>query len=124
MVINFLFRKNNMTAQQNKPKLAKVFSKFTVNKIEAISALADMSAGTGTSADLGEQMKKAGQILGGTLSSLARTKINGQPLVVPLAKDPEKGIIWKLNENIASRKEIKETADNILSEVRKWRKNK
>lgn len=112
------------TQRKDKLNLAKVFSKFTTNKIEAISALANMCAGTASSADLGEQMRKANQILGGTLSSLARTKVDGKPLIVPLAKDPEQGTIWKLNEDIAPRKEIKETADNILSEVRKWQKNR
>ena len=110
--------------QKNKPTLAKTFSKFTINKIEAISAMADACVGTSSSVDLGEELKKTNQNLGGILSSLARTKIDGEPLIIPLAKDPKEGTIWKLNENIASREKIKETADSILLEVGKWRKSK
>lgn len=106
-----------------KPDFYRIFSKFTTDKIEAINILASICSGTGSSVDLGERLHKTNQALGGTFSSLSRTKINGIPLVVPLAKDPEKGTIWKLNIDVAPREEIKETTDNILSEVKKWEKD-
>jgi len=109
--------------KQEKPDFYKIFSKFTTDKIEAINVMAGIGCGTGSSVDLGEQLKKSSTALGGTLSSLTRTKIEGEPLIFPIAKDPEKGTIWKLNPKIASKEELKETTDNILSEVKKWEKS-
>jgi len=102
-------------------KLAKAFSKFTTNKIKAINALASTDSGVASSSSLSRQMKKADQVLGGTISSLSRTRINGNPLVIPLAKDPKQGMIWKLNNEVASKEDIAEVSDYILSEVLKWK---
>ena len=101
---------------------AKDFSKFTIDKIEALNVLSNCEIVT--SKKIGERLNRVSQRLGGGISSLARTKIDGEPLIIPLAKDPKEGTIWKLNENIASREKIKETADSILLEVGKWRKSK
>lgn len=107
-----------------KPDFYKIFSGFTTDKIEAIHAFTCTTIGTSSTSDLSEQLDIQKQVLGGILSSLSRTKINGEPLVVSIAKDPDEGKIWKLNEKVAPKEELKKITEDILSAVNKWKKSK
>jgi len=107
-----------------KPDFYKIFSGFTTDKIEAIHAFTCTTIGTSSTSDLSEQLDVEKQVLGGILSSLFRTKINGESLVVPVAKDPDEGKIWRLNEKVAPKEELKKVTEDILSAVNEWRKNK
>lgn len=102
----------------------KIFSKFTVGKIEIINILSHIDTGATSTVYLERKFKIHGQNLGGILSSLCRTKIDGEPLVKVIARDAHEGKIWQFNENIVSKEEIRKVTDDILSKVGKWRMNK
>lgn len=50
--------------------------------------------------------------LGGTVSSLTKTKINHQHIILPVGKS-ERRTILKLNEKVISRSDLKKSLDNI-----------
>lgn len=102
-------------------KLEKTFRMFTIEKLEALKALAEYPEDTATTTTISGLLDRKGQQLGGTLSSLSRTQIDNQPLIVPLSRSPEEGINWRLNQNIASKEEIVTTINIILEENKKYK---
>jgi hypothetical protein len=62
-----------------------------------------------------------GRTIGGILSSLSRTNINGEPLIIPLGpSEDSRRLLWKLNpditENPEHKRELLKVAEEVLQE--------
>ncbi len=69
-----------------------------------------------TIAELSKNTKVTGKALGGVLSSLARTKFRGLPLIEPWGRAEEgSGLRWKLNNKIESLIETKKELARLLA---------
>jgi len=65
---------------------------------------------------LSKETKLVGKALGGTLSSLARTKFRQLPLIEPWGRPPEGGgLRWKLNPKFGLAKEAREEVARLLA---------
>lgn len=72
-----------------------------------------------------EQIEKAigkkedmGRTIGGILSSLSRTNIDGEPLIIPLGpSDDSRRLLWKLNPAIVGSTEHKQELLKVATEV-------
>lgn len=60
-------------------------------------------------------MGVTGKSLGGVFSSLARQRIDGQFLVLPYGQGEGRGLRWKLNERVVTRKNLKSIVEEILA---------
>lgn len=94
---------------------ARDFCKFTIDKIEAIYNLSNVIAETSTG--MAKKLNMKNQQLGGILGSVRRTKINGMHLTVPICRDSKEGVIWQLNEEIASKEDFRKITKEILIKV-------
>ncbi len=61
-----------------------------------------------------ESLSTANQSVGGTISAVSRLKVDGQPLLIPMGKDGDYGIRWKLNEDVVEKEDLKEIVGEIL----------
>lgn len=70
----------------------------------------------GTVGELAKKTKLKGKALGGVISSLARTKYRGLPLIEPWGR-PElgTGLRWKINTKIGSLVEAKKEVARLLA---------
>lgn len=101
-------------------KLEKTFRMFTVDKLKALKSIADYPEEVITTVTISGLLDKQGQKLGGSLSSLARTKIEGEPILIPMSRSLEEGINWRFNEKIASKNEVSDLIQKILDENRQY----
>ncbi|HUV72455.1 MAG TPA: hypothetical protein VMW25_05620 [Clostridia bacterium] len=86
------------------------------NQLRALAILSRSKSGLVSSSPAGESMGITGKALGGLFSSLARQKINNQPLLIPCGQgEIGRGLRWKLNLKIVSLSELKEIVDELLS---------
>lgn len=104
--------------------LDNLLRKFTLDKLEALEVIANDPGSVVSTTTISGALTKVGQELGGTISSLARTKIDGEPLIVPAGKSQEEGILWHLNEKVASKDLIKTLVDEILEQNKEFRLQK
>ena len=73
---------------------------------------------------IGKSEKDTGRAIGGILSALSRTIIDGEPLIIPLGPsgDPNSNrrLLWKINPKIIEtneqRQELKRAAEEVLEE--------
>ncbi len=61
--------------------------------------------------------------LGGIISSLSRIKDEkGTQLIIPMGRDLEDGMRWKLNENVISKVKLSQILDELsLTELKKYK---
>lgn len=102
-------------------KLEKIFRMFTIEKLEALKAIVEYPEDVFTTTTISGMLDRNGQQLGGTVSSLSRTQIDNQPLIIPLSRSSEEGTNWRFNQNIASKEEIIKIIDVVLEENKKYK---
>lgn len=95
--------------------------KFTIEKLEALKAITDSLNPVISTTTISGCLSKIGPELGGILSSLSRTKINGEPLLLSVGRSSTDGILWRLNDKAAPIIEIKSTVDLILEQNKEYR---
>lgn len=95
--------------------------KFTIPKLEALGTVLSNAGTVVSTTTISGTLSKEGRGLGGTLSSLTRTSIDEQPLLIPVGKDPQEGQLWRFNEKIAPKWEAKSLVDQILGENKEFR---
>ncbi|OGB80269.1 hypothetical protein A2011_00130 [candidate division CPR3 bacterium GWE2_35_7] len=118
---NLNLRSNKMSDLKSKDELKSYFRKYSIKKIQLLN---EISKGLSTTFGLKETIKMDVKPLGGQISSLVRTQIDGEPLIQPVARDEKYGIIWKSNDRIASKETINQATSEILKEVNEWQKSK
>lgn len=70
----------------------------------------------GTVSELSKKTKLKGKALGGVISSLARTKYRGLPLIEPWGRpDSGSGLRWKINTRLGSLLEAKKEVARLLA---------
>lgn len=102
-------------------RLDLIFRKFTIPKLEAIKAISAYPEPVVSTTTISGALTQVGQQLGGTMSSLSRTNIDNKPLIVPVGRSTDEGILWKINEEVASREEIRKLTEDILEENKGFR---
>lgn len=110
-----------ITPQEFKKKLRKA----TTDNVSSIKVFLE-TPGTVTY----EQIEKAvgekddmGRTIGGILSSLSRTIIDGEPLIIPLGpSEDSRRLLWKLNPAIVDSTEHREQLLKATQEVLQERK--
>ena len=100
--------------------LSKSFRKFSIPKLEALQAIVDQLQPVVSTTTISGALTREGQELGGTISALSRTKIDGESLIIPVGRSTD-GVLWRLNENIAAREEISKVVNQILDENKEYR---
>ena len=100
-----------------------VFRKLPLDKLEAIQTIAEQNSSVLTTTTISGLIQKKGRKLGGTLSSLYRTKIDDEPLILPVGKTEKEGVLWRLNDKIASKDEVKAIVDQIFTENIEYRQS-
>lgn len=102
-------------------QLEKALRAFTLDKIQAIKTLVDSDEPYIESAQIGETLGTASFGLGGVISSLVRTKIYGQPIVIIVAASENRQKLIKWNNKVASKKDvcivIKKIMNDFLPEL-------
>jgi len=89
--------------------------RLSLNQLKALAVLARSKSGLVSSTPTGEEIGIMGKSLGGVFSSLARQKINGQPLIIPYGQgEIGRGLRWKLNEQVISLGELKGIVNELL----------
>lgn len=96
-------------------EIEKVLRRGSIEKIAILDELLKEDMTTFTTVTASGVLSQTGKELGGTISSLSRTKINGEPLIVPVGK-AEQGTLWKINNRIATKEIIQEAVENILKD--------
>lgn len=77
------------------------------NQLLALKVLAGSKKGVVEAAEAAGSLGLEGKALGGVFSSLARQKVNGEPLVVPWGRGGQgRGLRWRLSEAVASSQEL------------------
>ncbi len=70
----------------------------------------------GTVSELSKKTKLKGKALGGVISSLARSKFRGIPLIEPWGRpDSGTGLRWKINNRLGSLIEAKKEVARLLA---------
>lgn len=95
--------------------------KFTIPKLEALQVILECQTAIVSTNTISGALSQEAQKLGGTISSLARTKVNGEPLLIAVGKSPEEGMLWKLNKSFGSKEEIMNEVNIILEEIKIYR---
>lgn len=101
--------------------LEQIFRKFTIEKLETLKAIIDSPDEVTSTTTVSGTLTLEGRGLGGRLSSLTRTKIDSQPLILAAGRTAEDGVLWRLNTNIASKDTIQALVDKILDENKDFR---
>jgi len=101
--------------------LEKTFRKFTIGKLEALKVVTGYSNPVVSATTISGALAKVGQELGGTLSSLSRTKIEDQPLLLSVGRSPDEGTLWRLNEGVAPKDKVRQLVETILEENKEYR---
>lgn len=94
--------------------------KFTIEKLKTFKTLIDHITEPVTTTTISGMLSVEGRELGGRLSSFSRTKIDGEPLLMPVGKS-EEGVLWKLNPKVGSKQRISELLEQILLENKEFR---
>lgn len=63
---------------------------------------------------VGNSAGTADQSIGGTISAISRIRVNQEPLIIPMGKDDEEGMRWKLNEKLLEKDKLNEIISEIL----------
>lgn len=103
-----------------KTKLDKIFRKCSYDKLTALLTIAEYEKNAMTSTTISGALDQKGKVLGATISSLTRTKIDDKPLLVAVGRTDE-GILWRLNQDIVSKEIVKELVSQILEENKEYR---
>lgn len=105
---------------QIEDQLEKVLRKCSLDKLAALQVIADYDGNVIDTTTLSGTLDQKGTQLGGTISSLTRTKIDGEPLLLPAGKSSEDGILWRLNPGVAPKDIVKKLVDQILEESKDY----
>ena len=99
-------------------RLQKTLRAFTIDKLSALKTIIDSPNPTIESGAIGETLGTASTSLGGTVSSLTRTKIDNKPLVkiVTITKNRQRRL--RYNEEIASKNKMRGIIKNILKDLK------
>jgi hypothetical protein len=93
--------------------------KFSPDKLEALKAIFDLSKPYFTTTTISGALNLDAQDLGARISSLTRTKINGEPLLLPVTRSKEDGLVWEFNPIIGPYSEISKIFDKFWDEIQK-----
>ena len=99
------------------PKLERKLRKTSLEQLSALLVFAHASNPTVTTAKISDSTSTAENSLGGILSALSRTKIDGESIILPVGKDKNEGLRWRLNMNIAPRDELSKLLEDILADT-------
>src|SRR3989344_2296094 len=99
---------------KNTAQLEQTLRKFTLDKLEALATLLDENETIYSKTTISGVLDLQAHRLGARLSSFTRTRINDEPLFIAVGKTADEGIIWKLNEKVAPKKDIKRIVAEIL----------
>lgn len=105
---------------QTQEQLEKILRKCSLDKLTALQVIADYDGSVIDTTTLSGTLDQKGTKLGGTISSLTRTKIDGIPLLLPAGRTNEDGILWKLNPDVAPKDIVKKLVDQILDESKDY----
>ncbi len=98
--------------------LEKIFRNFGVSKLVLLSVIAKSGSAVISNTEIKKRFPfiLGREQFGGMLSSLARTKINNQPLLIPVGLSILEGKLWRINEKAAQVDRVKELTGLILGE--------
>ena len=103
------------------PKLEKKLRKTTLEQLSALLAFVNAPNVTVTPEKISKSTETSGNYLGGVLSALSRTRIDGQPIIVPAGKDRKEGLRWRLNTAIAPKDELSKLLEELLSDTKYYK---
>lgn len=85
-----------------------VIRSLELPQLEVLQILANARNGVSSNQEISSTTQTASTILGSLLTPLRRRKINGQTLIIPAGKDPDKGTRWQINEKLVSIDDLRE----------------
>lgn len=100
--------------------LEKTLRRFSLAKLEALDAIVNSDFSVASTTTVSGTTTRKNQKLGGILSSLARTNIEGNPLVIPAGRS-EDGTLWTTNTDVCPKDAIKQLLSKILEENKEYR---
>ncbi len=98
-------------------KVEKRLRKFTFEKLKVLAFLVNHSASLVSSKDIASGSGTANKELGGILSSLSRTKIDNEPIIIAVVRGQDSGMIWRFNESAFPKEEVRKATKTIIKEV-------
>lgn len=98
-------------------QLENQFRRFTIEKLQVLHAIISHSSPVVSSEWVSTKANIKDRELGGVLSSLSRSKVDNEPLILPVARSSSEGMIWRFNESIVSRKQANDLVEKILKEI-------
>jgi hypothetical protein len=78
-----------------------------IPQLRVLRMLADASDGISNNKEISSTTHTTSTTLGALLTPLRRKKIKGEPLIIPMGRDSSQGTIWKLNEKIIPKDDLK-----------------
>lgn len=107
---------------KNKPIVNRL-RKASKNQLLALDVIAKSPTSLATTSQMQDVLYSqisdssgtAVQSVGGTISSIARIKSEGEPLLIPMGRDVNSGVRWKLNEKVIDQPKLRKITSEILS---------
>lgn len=100
--------------------LENVLRRCSIEKLDALKVISGHEKKILDTTTISSSLSKDGQNLGGLISSIARTKIDGKPLLIASGKSKD-GILWRLNEEVAPKGVVHALVSEILKETEEYR---
>lgn len=102
-------------------KIDKVIRKFSIEKLEALAAIL-AARELATTTTVSGTLSKQGPSLGGLVSALSRTEIDGEPLILS-AGQKDGDSLWYFNEKVASKQEVSQLVNELLGKINEYQAN-
>ena len=92
--------------------------KFSPEKLEALKAIVELPEPYFTTTTISGVLNLEAQDLGARISSLTRTKIDGEPLLLPVTRSKDEGLVWKINPIVGTSNEISKILNTFWEELK------
>lgn len=79
-----------------------VIRSLELPQLNVLQILVNARNGVSSNQEISSTTFTATATLGALLTPLRRRKINGESLIIPAGKDPDKGTRWQINEKLIS----------------------